>query len=147
MVDLDEFLPHRDRMRLVDRVLEADESGATTESIVTDRWPLCRGDEVLSLVIVELVAQSASICVGVRRRKRDPNAGGGRGWLVGIKGADFAVPHVAVGARITVRVAVDFSFDQYTGIRGEAQGESGPIGAVRLQVMQAPTDSLLPAKR
>ena len=86
-IDLDEFLPHRDRMRLIDTVLEVNTEKAITESIVTAKWPLVEGDYVQSLIIIELVAQTASVCVGWKKKIEDASSESGRGWLVGIKNA------------------------------------------------------------
>jgi predicted hotdog family 3-hydroxylacyl-ACP dehydratase len=145
-IDLDEFLPHRDRMRLVDIVLAVDENSATTESIVNEAWPLYAIDAVRSLVIVELVAQTASICVGWKTKLHDPSSKGGRGWLVGIKNASFVRDKIPLNARIITRVKTDFSFENYTGIVGTAKIDSAMIGEVHLQVMQSETDSVIVRK-
>lgn len=145
-IDLDEFLPHRDRMRLVDKVLAVDAKGATTESIVNDAWPLYDKDAVRSLVIVELVAQTASICVGWKTKLLDPSSKGGRGWLVGIKNASFVRDKIPLNARVITRVKTDFSFENYTGIVGTAKIDSAMIGEVHLQVMQSETDSVIVRK-
>ena len=142
-IDLDEFLPHRDRMRLVDKVLAVDASSATTESIVNKAWPLYGKDAVRSLVIVELVAQSASICVGWKTKLQDPSSKGGRGWLVGIKKASFVRDKIPLNTHIITRVKTDFSFENYTGIVGTAKIDSTMIGEVHLQVMQSETDSVI----
>ena len=142
-IDLEEFLPHRSGMKLVERVVQADESGAVTESVVTAQWPLVAGGRVLPLVAVELAAQSASLCVGMRERQKDPEAAGGRGWLVGIKEARLSTQGIAVGACITTRVTIEFSYENYTGIRSVSETEGRWIGEVQLQVMQSETDSVL----
>lgn len=142
-IDLDEFIPHRDRMRLIDTVLEVNVERAITESIVTAKWPLVEGDYVQSLIIIELVAQSASVCVGWKKKIEDPSSEGGRGWLVGIKKATLAQEKIPLNSRIITRVTTDFSFDNYTGIFGTAETASKLIGEVYLQVMQSETDSVL----
>jgi len=145
-IDLDEFLPHRDHMRLVEKVLAVDAKSATTESIVNDTWPLCDKDAVRSLVIIELVAQTASICVGWKTKLQDPSSEGGRGWLVGIKNASFVRDKIPLNARIITRVITDFSFENYTGIVGTAETDASLIGEVQLQVMQSETDSVIVRK-
>jgi predicted hotdog family 3-hydroxylacyl-ACP dehydratase len=142
-IDLDEFLPHRERMRLVENVLAVDAHSAVTEAIVADTWPLRVADFVRSLVIVELVAQTASICVGWKTKLQDPSSKGGRGWLVGIKNASFVRNKIPLNARIITRVKTDFSFESYTGIVGRAETDSSPIGEVQLQVMQSETNSVI----
>ena len=145
-IDLDELLPHRDRMRLVDKVLAVDTKSATTESIVNDIWPLYERNFVPALVIVELVAQTASICVGWKTKLENPSTKGGRGWLVGIKNASFVRDKIPLNACIITRVKMDFSFENYTGIVGRAETDSVMIGEVHLQVMQSETDSVIVRK-
>ena len=142
-IDLEEYLPHRAGMKLVERVLQADENGAVTESVVGPQWPLVDKAQVPSLVAVELAAQSASLCVGIRARQTDPGAGGGKGWLVGIKEARFSVQPIAVGSCIITWVTIEFSYENYTGIRSVATVDDRWIGDVQLQVMQSETDSVL----
>ena len=145
-VDLDELLPHRDCMRLVEKVLAVDAHSAVTESIVANTWPLREDNFVRSLVIVELVAQTASICVGWSAKLKNPASSSGRGWLVGIKNASFVRDKIPLNARILTRVKTDFHFENYTGIFGEAQTDSRLIGQVQLQVMQSETDSVIVRK-
>ncbi|MEN8752643.1 MAG: hypothetical protein AB1Z18_07690, partial [Desulfobacterales bacterium] len=55
------ILPHRDRMLLVDSIIEVDDNGAVTRSVVTEKWPFFDGQNVRALVLIELVAQTAGI--------------------------------------------------------------------------------------
>lgn len=142
-IDLKEYLPHRDGMKLVERVLQADETGAVTESVVGPQWPLIEQGHALSLVTVELAAQSASLCVGIREKQKDPASKGGKGWLVGIKEARFAARTIPVGTCITTRVEIEFSYENYTGIRSVAKAGDRRISEIQLQVMQSETDSVL----
>ncbi|KPJ75809.1 MAG: hypothetical protein AMJ54_13750 [Deltaproteobacteria bacterium SG8_13] len=142
-IDLEEYLPHRAGMKLVERVVQADETGAVTESVVGPQWPLVEKGHVLSLVAVELAAQSASLCVGIRAKQKDPTIDGGKGWLVGIKEARFSDRPIAVGTGITTRVKIEFSYENYTGIHSVAEADGRWIAEVQLQVMQSETDSVL----
>ena len=142
-IDLEEFLPHRAGMKLVERVVQADENEALTESVVNPRWPLVEGKHVLSLVAVELAAQSASLCVGMRAKQNDPAIDGGKGWLVGIKEARFSTQTIPVGSCISTRVKIEFTYENYTGIQSVVEAEGRWIADVQLQVMQSETDSVL----
>ena len=142
-IELEEYLPHRAGMKLIGRVVHADETEAVTESVVGPRWPLVNNGQIPSLVVVELAAQSASLCVGIRAKQEDPGSSGGRGWLVGIKEANFSAQPIPVGSRITTRVTIEFSYENYTGIRSVATAGDRWIGEVQLQVMQSETDSVL----
>ena len=59
-INIDELLPHRDRMRLVDEVIEVNEKKAVTRSKVTENWPLFEDDSVNPIVLIELVACGAN---------------------------------------------------------------------------------------
>ena len=142
-IDLEEFLPHRAGMKLVERVVHADQEEALTESVVGPQWPLVDGEHVLPLVAVELAAQSASLCVGMRAKQTDPALDGGKGWLVGIKEARFSTQTIPVGSCISTRVKIEFSYENYTGIQSVVEADGRWIADVQLQVMQSETDSVL----
>jgi predicted hotdog family 3-hydroxylacyl-ACP dehydratase len=145
-MDVTEFLPHRDRMKLIDTIISVDETQAVTESVVAEDWPLVEAHAVRSIIIIELVAQTASVHVTWKERQTQAAADGGRGWLVGIKDARFRLDRIPVGSRIRTRAQTVFHFDNYTGIQGSAELDSGVIGDVELQVMRSDTDSVLVGK-
>jgi len=39
-IDIEKLIPHRDRMKLIDEIIESDDEKAVTESLVTEKWPL-----------------------------------------------------------------------------------------------------------
>ena len=39
-IDIEQLIPHRDRMKLIDEVIESDDEKAVTESLVTEKWPV-----------------------------------------------------------------------------------------------------------
>ena len=49
---LEDLLPHRDRMLLVDEILEVDDKMAVTRATVSDQWPLFDGQDVAPLVLI-----------------------------------------------------------------------------------------------
>ena len=53
------------------------------------------------------------------------------------------VTSVSIGSCITTRVTIEFSYENYTGIRSVATAGDRWIGDVQLQVMQSETDSVL----
>ena len=142
-MDVTEFLPHRERMKLIDTIISVDETQAVTESVVTEDWPLVASNAVRSLIIVELVAQTASVHVTWKEKQTETAVDSGRGWLVGIKDARFLLDQIPVGGRIRTRACTVFHFDNYTGIQGSAEYDSTLIGEVELQVMRADNDSVL----
>ena len=60
-LNIEDLLPQRDRMLLIDEILEIDDKIAVTRATVTDQWPFFDGQAVVSLILIELVAQTAGI--------------------------------------------------------------------------------------
>ncbi len=117
MYTIEDFIPHRDRMRLIDDIVEVDDDHCVTQSVASPLWPLCDGERINSIIIVELVAQTASAFVGWLRRNKVKM--GGKGFIVGIKKADFFVPDIPVGSRLRtsckMRVTLDNAYGEFEG--------------------------------
>lgn len=133
----EDLLPHRGRMKLVAEVIAVDEKRAVTLATVTDKWPFYKDGAVLSLVCIELAAQTA----GISNCREGINKHGehfvNRGWLVGIKQAVFHLDAIPLSTRITTRTENQFDFKGYIEIRGTAEIASKVIAEVRLQLMQS----------
>jgi len=123
-------------MKLVDEIIEVDEERAVTRSKVTEQWPFFDGKAVSSLVLIELVAQTAGICNcwgGVNRQGR---AFVKKGWLVGIKHSRFFVDAIPLDACITVSIENQFKLENFREIAGTAMIGSRPAGEITLQLLQ-----------
>ena len=140
---IDRLVPHRGRMRLIDDIIAVDETEAVTKSVVKKDWPLTADGRTNALVIIELVAQSASVHIGWKELQENHDQACGRGWLVGIKSAHFDMQTIPVQASIITVVRPEYRFENYTGIYGQANIGSQSIGEVRLQVMRSESDSVL----
>jgi predicted hotdog family 3-hydroxylacyl-ACP dehydratase len=135
----EDFLPHRDRMRLIDEIIEADEKSAVTQATVTDQWPFFNGQSVHSLVLIELVAQTAGISncrEGIRKH------GDGfvtKGWLVGIKQSHFHIQAIPLNTLITTRTENQFIFENFIEILGTVEIGSKIAAEIWLQLIQSET--------
>ena len=136
-VDIDDLLPHRRPMRLVDEILEADETRAVTRCVVTEQWPLVSNGAVDAMIIVELVAQTSGISNGLERIRTHGAGADRKGWLAGIKSARFARHRIAMDTPIVVRAENAFSFEGFREIRGNADIDGETVAEVILQVVQA----------
>jgi predicted hotdog family 3-hydroxylacyl-ACP dehydratase len=136
-ITVEDLLPHRDRMKLVDEIIEVNEKRAVTLATVTRKWPLFKDETVDSLVCIELVAQTAGISNCWDGIKKHGKHFVNRGWLVGIKEAVFYLDSIPVNARITTRSKNRFEFKGYIEIQGTAEIASQVIAEVRLQLMQS----------
>ncbi len=137
-IDIDKLIPHRDRMKLIDAVVSVAEDAAVTTAVVSDRWPLFDGEGVGSLVLIELAAQTSAVSIGWKKLMAGDESGG-KGWLVGIRTAQFYRDSIPVGAEIRTRSEIGFSLENYTEIRATATVDGEMLGEVGLQVMRGET--------
>ena len=135
-IRIEDLLPHRDRMLLIDEVLEVTDTTAVTSATVTDQWPLFDGRAVDSLILIELVAQTAGVNNGWVRIKQHGLDSEKKGWLVGIKQSRFLVNAVALNDRIITRAENQFEYEGYRQILGTARIGEELVGEVALQVIQ-----------
>ena len=138
-LNIEDLLPHRDRMLLIDEILELDDKVAVTHAKVTDQWPFFDGQAVDSLILIELVAQTAGISnswVRVKKRGKDSEK---KGWLVGIKQSRFFVDSLSLNALIITRAENQFEYESYRHITGVAKIGDLIVGEISLQLIQ--TDS------
>jgi len=136
-INVEDLIPHRDRMKLIDEGVEITSDEAVTRTTVTGRWPLLNltnengtyGACVDPVVFIEIVAQTAAVQVSARTKQ---NAADRRGWMVGIKKADFFSDLVPVDTVLTTRVRCLQSIDNYDVLEGEVS--SGGILLCRIEI-------------
>jgi predicted hotdog family 3-hydroxylacyl-ACP dehydratase len=133
---VEELLPHRGRMKLVDEIIEVNEEQALTRSTVTDRWPFFDGKKVNALVLIELVAQTAGIINTWGGIKKYGDKFETKGWLVGIKRSRFLIDHIPLNTCIITRCENQFKLENYREIFGTARIGSDVVAEVRLQLLQ-----------
>lgn len=120
--NVEELIPHRGRMKLVGSLEAQGEGWAETRSEVGQSWPLCTGSAVDAVMLVELIAQSASLLIGWQRRHIEPQ--GGTGMLVGVREASFSCEQVPLDAVLRTRIDILRSFGSYVVFHGTVrQGE------------------------
>ena len=134
---IEALLPHRGRMLLLGEVLQADKAEAVSRQRVDAKWPLCDGESVNPIVLIELVAQTAGICNGIDRVATHGAGADRKGWLVGIKKASLEIDRLPVGAEIIVKAKNRFVFDSFREIGGTAHMEDRQVAEVVLQVVRA----------
>jgi predicted hotdog family 3-hydroxylacyl-ACP dehydratase len=137
---IEDLLPHRGRMRLIDEVIHIEGDTTIAGVQVNHRWPLAKADAASPLMIVELVAQTSGIGNGLNLIKERGKGADKTGWIVGIKKAGFYTDALPMGARIVVESKNRFKFDDFIEIDGSAKMEGKVIGEVTLQVMRADTN-------
>jgi len=138
---IDDLLPHRGRMRLVDEIIEVDEKRAVTSSTVNEQWPFFDGKGVNALVLIELVAQTAGICNCWKGIKEQGDRFVRKGWLVGIKHSRFFVDTIPLNTRIITTAENQFSFENFREVSGTVTIDSNLVGEITLQLVQADSES------
>jgi len=138
-LNIEDLMPHRGRMLLIDAILDIDDKAAVTRAKVTDRWPFFDGQAVSSLILIELVAQTAGINNSWVRIKKRGQASEKKGWLVGIKQSRFFVDSVGLGDLIVTQAENQFEYESYRHVSGIARIGDVIVGEVSLQLFQ--TDS------
>ena len=140
-VSIEELIPHRSRMKLIDQIIEVDEETAVTESTVKKHWPLFGEDSVNPFILIELVAQTTGVCVGWKELiKKGRNIEDSKGWLVGIKEAHFYLVKIPLNSRIRVSSKKIFYFENYYEFMGTAKIGSQVVGEVNLQIVHSDLD-------
>lgn len=140
-MSIEDLIPHRGRMKLIDDIIRVDEEAAVTESIVKRDWPLFADDSVSPLVLIELTAQTAGVSMGWEESVlKGKDIEGRLGWLVGVKEARFHVHRIPRDSRIRVCATRDFSFENYYEVIGIAEIDTKVIGELRLQIVHPDSD-------
>ncbi len=130
------FLPHRGLMKLVEKIVKADENSALTQAVVKDSWPLVKNNWVSPIVCIELVAQTSAIAIGWKDFILTGKKPKGSGWLVGIKESEFFTDKLPVNAEILTYAKVNFTMDNYTQIKGVCEYNGKNAGEITLQVIK-----------
>ncbi|RJQ68929.1 MAG: hypothetical protein C4519_22200 [Desulfobacteraceae bacterium] len=135
---IEDLIPHRQNMRLIDTILSIDQDHAVTQATVKENWPLTTHDGASPLLLIELAAQTAGVCFGWNElQKPAAQRDAAKGWIVGIKKAQFFINRIAPAACITTRTENFLLVQQYKEIIATASLGETRIAVIHLQVLQA----------
>lgn len=137
-IDIDSLIPHRDRIKMITKVLEITPESAVAEATVNINWPSYDGEAVSPIVLIEVVAQTGAVIDGYKRKLQGKT--GGKGWLVGVKDARFNVPEISLGTRIVASVSNSYSFDKYSVIKGTVKDGEKILAEIVLQALRMNED-------
>ena len=141
MINIEELIPHREPILIISEVIEIADDFAITSAVVKLSWPLFDGDGVDSLVLIEAIAQTAALVEGYKKRKQGKP--GVKGWLVGIKSAEFKQAKIPVNTRVVVSVKSMYSFDNYGVIEGTVKSGNDLLVLAILQALRMDDDNNL----
>ena len=133
---MDAWLPHRGRMRLIDRVDRCDADGIACTAIVRRDGLFTGAQGMPAWIGIELMAQAAAAWAGARAR-----AGGGAprgGFLVGSRRYDAHEPLFPIDAALSVTAVCALSGDN--GLRlfdCTIAHDARPLATGRIGVLEA----------
>ena len=134
MIDIESLIPHREPIKIITEILELNDNSGSASAVVNEHWPLCDVRAVRSLALIEAIAQTAALVEGYKRKKQGKD--GTKGWLVGIKSAEFKQDFIALDTRITVFVRSLYVFEQYGVIEGIVKSGDDILLTAVLQAMR-----------
>jgi predicted hotdog family 3-hydroxylacyl-ACP dehydratase len=142
MIDnIEDLIPHRERLKLIDTIVSVDQGFAVCRATVKESWPLLSGNGVCSILLVELAAQTAGVCIGWNEKmKTSKPQGEASGWLVGIKKARFHIDKIPLNICITIRSENRLVVENYKEIAATAHIGKLLIGDIILQILQRPIE-------
>ncbi len=134
---LEDLLPHRGYMLLVEKVLEVDKSHALTLCRVSKSWPMADNNGVHPLILIELAAQTAGVCNGWDRVQTKGLDSDQMGWLVGIKKTEIFVGCLPFDGEIITRAENSYNFENLREVSCVQHMDNMLISKSTLQLFQA----------
>jgi len=128
---VESLLPHRDPMRLVRVIVEADVERGRIHciAVIPGDNPLATGDRAPAFLGLEAAAQAAAALEALGRQSGPAGESGPRlGYLVGVREAIFHAPDLPVAAPLSVTV--------------QAAGSAPPLAVYEVRV-EGPAGDLL----
>jgi 1-acyl-sn-glycerol-3-phosphate acyltransferase len=133
LLPAEHLIPHRLRMRLIDRVKRPTQNSLQAETTVTEEWPLYNNGEVSSIICIELAAQTIS---ALSTWRRGEGARPRVGLLVGIKEVEFSKSGVPVRTRLRIEINELSHVGDYAVFEGKVRSDSGSFCKIIIQVME-----------
>ena len=138
-VDIESLIPHREKIKIISGILEIKETTAISTAVVNPEWPLYDGNSVNSLVLIEAIAQTMAIVEGYKRRQQGKS--GLKGWLVGIKSAEFNTNIIPVNTNLIIMIESKYSFDNYGVLEGVVKTGEKILATATLQALRLNEDN------
>ena len=137
-IDIESLIPHRAPIKMISEVLEITPQSAVAGAVVSSDWPLCDGNAVSPIVLIEIVAQTGAVIDGYKRKIQGKASG--KGWLVGVKDAQFNIAEISVGTHLVASVGNSYSFDNYSVIKGIVKAGEEILAVIVLQALRMNED-------
>lgn len=142
LLPIENYVPHRGAMLLLDRLLAADEDGAVAEVTVQRDGLFLHDAGMPSWVGMEYMAQTVAAWAGWRAQKKGQAVK--IGFLLGSRKYEAAQPFFAPGARLVVSVRCELMGDSGLGMfdcRIQPAGEEMLLATARISVFEPEDES------
>jgi 3-hydroxymyristoyl/3-hydroxydecanoyl-(acyl carrier protein) dehydratase len=134
---LETLIPHRRPMRIVDELTRVENDLSVSATTVRESWPLVDESGAYSVLLLEVIAQTASALIGWEGRHDDGEPG--KGYLVGVRQASLPVTRVPMGTSLTCRVETQMKRDNYAVFKGQVStAADGNICEAEMQAFKPP---------
>jgi predicted hotdog family 3-hydroxylacyl-ACP dehydratase len=133
-IDIDSVIPHREPIKIVSEVLDVQEDSGIAVAVVKTTWPLYENNAANPLILIEAAAQTSAIVEGYKRKKQGKSSV--KGWLVGIKSAEFYVASIPVNTRLTIFVVSKYTMDNYAVMEGTIKCGEDILATMVLQALR-----------
>jgi predicted hotdog family 3-hydroxylacyl-ACP dehydratase len=138
-IDIESLIPHREKIKIISGILEIKETTAISIARVNPNWPSYDEGAVNSLVLIEAIAQTTAIVEGYKRKQQGKD--GVKGWLVGIKSAEFNVAKILVNTNLIIMIENKYTFDNYAVVEGTIKTGEKVLATVVLQALRLNEDN------
>jgi len=135
--DIETYIPHRDRMRLVEELLEADDAHAVTAATGGPDWPIGEDGLLNPLIFIELIAQTTAAGATWKNMHREGKGEIMTGYLVGVKRASFGAEGVSPGARLVTSSRSVLEMQDYAVFQGEVRRGEKVVATAELQLFHS----------
>lgn len=138
-IDIDSLIPHRGKMKIISGIIEITENSAVSTATVNSDWPLFDGEGVNSLVLIEAMAQTAALIEGYKKVQQ--NKSFVKGWLVGIKNAEFNMEKIPLNTILITTVESRYALDEYGVVEGNVKSGEKILATATLQALRLNEDN------
>lgn len=135
-MDIEQLIPHRGGMKLIGEIVEIADMRCVTASVASPDWPLAADGMVNSIILIELIAQTAGAHFGWDELNKGKSTAGQAGWIVGIKESRFTWGRIPVHSKIITSIEEKNRLGTYSEIAGTAMIDSTIVAEIVLQVFR-----------
>ncbi len=137
---LEDLLPHRGPMLLLEGLLEANLHRVLCSLQVRPQSSFCEHGYVPPVIALEYMAQAASVLMGIRRRHAKVPRG--NGYLLGTRRLQLMTPRIASGSELLIEAVCEFDDGKLGSFRCLVTCSAQPIAKAQISAYESDEESL-----